>query len=170
MIKRVLDFSRPSEPHMALTDLNHSVEEAINLSAVTMRKTGIKTEKSLPDGLPKCYVDSHMIELVILNLINNAAKAVKKIKGSKIIGVSSFSKNNSVFITVSDSGPGVPKEVREKIFDPFVTTDSDGSGIGLSIAQRIIADHNGSIELGTSKWGGAEFKIELPIEKRMHPR
>jgi len=170
VIKRVLDFSRPSEPHMALTDINQSLVEAINLSAVTMRKTGIKIGKALPDGLPKCYADSHLIELVILNLINNAAKAVKKIKGSKIIGVSSFSKNNSVFITVSDSGPGVPKEVREKIFDPFVTTESDGSGIGLSIAQRIIADHNGSIEVGASKWGGAEFKIELPIEKRMHPR
>jgi signal transduction histidine kinase len=62
----------------------------------------------------------------------------------------------------------VPVEIREKIFDPFFTTSEEGSGIGLNIAQRIVADHNGSIALHTSKWGGAEFRIELPIERRIN--
>jgi nitrogen-specific signal transduction histidine kinase len=56
------------------------------------------------------------------------------------------------------------------MFDPFFTTRQDGSGIGLSIAQRIIADHSGSIDVGSSKLGGAEFRIELPIDKRKHKR
>jgi nitrogen-specific signal transduction histidine kinase len=56
------------------------------------------------------------------------------------------------------------------MFDPFFTTRQDGSGIGLSIAQRIIADHSGSIDVGSSKLGGAEFRVELPIDKRKQKR
>ena len=73
-------------------------------------------------------------------------------------------------IQVADSGPGVPLGLRVKIFDPFFTTKEDGSGIRLNIAQRIVADHNGSITLGGSRLGGAEFTIELPIERRMNTR
>jgi C4-dicarboxylate-specific signal transduction histidine kinase len=111
-----------------------------------------------------------MLEQVILNLINNAANALRRQTGPKKIDVRSYSEGQSVCIHISDSGPGVTAELRDKIFDPFFTTTSDGSGIGLSIAQRIIADHNGNISIGTSKWQGADFKIELPVEKRMLPR
>ena len=67
---------------------------------------------------------------------------------------------------MSDSGPGVPFHLRSKIFDPFYTSKSDSSGIGLSISHRIITDHGGSIEVGTSKWGGAEFKVRIPIKDK----
>jgi signal transduction histidine kinase len=170
VIRRVMDFSKPGTPIMGLTDINTPVEEAINLSAVAMRQSGVKIKMDLSKDLPMCYADSQLIEQVILNLMNNAAKAMQVNEGSKMLEIRSSSKNNRIFLTVSDSGPGVPTKLRDKIFDPFVTTENDGSGIGLSIAQRIVADHNGSIRVGTSKWGGAEFKIELPIEKRMHPR
>ncbi len=89
--------------------------------------------------------------------------------GNKMIEVKTYSKNNSVCMGVSDCGPGVPPKLRDKIFDPFFATKEDGQGIGLNIAQRIIADHNGSLSLDTGKWSGAEFRIELPVEKRMDP-
>jgi PAS domain S-box-containing protein len=170
VIKRVMDFSKPGAPKMVLTDLNESVEEAIELSSVSLRKNGIKLEKSLTHELPRCYVDPQLIEQVILNLITNAARAMEKGNGNKLIEVMSFSKNNMLCISVSDSGPGVPFKLRDKIFDPFFTTREDGQGIGLNITQRIIADHNGSLSLDTSKLGGAEFRVELPVEKRMEPR
>lgn len=170
VIKRVMDFSKPGAPIMMKTNINRALEDAIELSAVTLRKIGIKTEQSLSQNLPDCYADPQLIEQVILNLITNAAKAVEFYNGLKIIGVESYSENNTLFIRVSDSGPGVPLELKDKIFDPFYTTKEEGSGIGLNIAQRIIADHNGSISLGTSKWGGAEFTIRLPIERRVYPR
>jgi signal transduction histidine kinase len=103
-------------------------------------------------------------------LITNAAKAMEMSNGNKWVEIKSSAKNNTLSIQVADSGPGVPEEFREKIFDPFFTTKDDGSGIGLNIAQRIVADHNGSIKLDSSKWGGAEFKIELPIERRISAR
>jgi len=170
VIKRVMDFSKPGVPQMVSSDINTSLEDAIQLSEATLRKNAIKIERELAQQLPKCYVDPHLIEQVMLNLITNAARAMENGNGSKKIEVKSFSKNNSVCISVSDSGPGVPQKHRNKIFDPFFTTNEDGQGIGLNIAQRIIADHNGSISLDNSKWGGAEFRIELPVEKRMDPR
>lgn len=170
VIKRVMDFSKPGAPKMLKTDINQALEEAIELSEVTMRKKGIKIERSLSPNLPDCYADLHLIEQVILNLINNAANAIEISNGLKLVGVESYAANNTLFIRVSDSGPGVPLDLREKVFDPFFTTKEEGSGIGLNIAQRIIADHNGSISLERSKWGGAEFTIRLPIERRVYPR
>jgi len=171
VIKRVMDFSKPGAPRMVRTNINESLEEAIELSSVTMRKNGIKFEKSLAADLPQCYADPHLIEQVVLNLITNAARAMEKsTNGNKRVEIKSSAQNNTLCIQVADAGPGVPSELREKIFDPFFTTKDDGSGIGLNIAQRIVADHNGSISLGTSRWGGAEFKIELPIERRIDAR
>jgi PAS domain S-box-containing protein len=171
VIKRVMDFSKPGAPRMVRTNINESLEEAIELSSVTMRKNGIKFEKSLAADLPQCYADPHLIEQVVLNLITNAARAMEKsTNGNKRVEIKSSAQNNTLCIQVADAGPGVPSELREKIFDPFFTTKDDGSGIGLNIAQRIVADHNGSISLGSSRWGGAEFKIELPIERRIDVR
>jgi PAS domain S-box-containing protein len=171
VIKRVMDFSKPGAPRMVRTDINKSLEEAIELSSVTMRKNGIKFEKFLAADLPQCYADPHLIEQVVLNLITNAARAMEKsTNGNKRVEIKSSAQNNTLCIQVADAGPGVPSELREKIFDPFFTTKDDGSGIGLNIAQRIVADHNGSISLGSSRWGGAEFKIELPIERRIDAR
>ena len=71
---------------------------------------------------------------------------------------------------MSDTGPGIPLGIRDKIFDPFFTTETDGSGIGLAISQRIINDHDGNINVDSNQWGGADFTIELPIEKRMRAK
>lgn len=170
VIKRVMDFSKPGAPKMEKTDINLALEEALELSAVTLRQNGIKLEKSFSQNMPMCYADPQLIEQVILNLVTNAAKAVETFNGLKRVRVESYAENNSLFIQVSDSGPGIPLAHKDKIFDPFFTTKEDGSGIGLNIAQRIIADHNGSISVGKSKWGGAEFTIRLPIERRVYPR
>ena len=170
VIKRVLDFSRPGTPKMVKINLNQSLSEAIKLSSATLRKNGIKIETSLGDNLPECYGDAHLIEQVILNLINNATQIMSKKDVKKMIKVTSYFENQSLFVRVADSGPGVPMKLRERIFDPFFTTQHDGSGIGLSLAQRIIADHGGTITVGTSEWDGAEFSIELPLEKRLGPR
>ncbi len=165
MIKRVIDFSKPSEPKLVLTDINQPIEEAINLSSVTLRKSGIKIEKILANDLPPCHVDPLLIEEVILNLVTNATEAMKNMDGVKIIKVTSSMKKNSIFMRVSDSGPGVNSGLKDKIFDPFYTTKNGSTGIGLSLCHRIITDHGGSLQVSTSKLGGAEFVIEIPIKK-----
>jgi len=164
IIKRVMDFSKPAQPSVVLIDVNHPVEEAINLSAVTLRKSGITVEKALTPELPNCYADANMLEEVVLNFITNAAEAIRGTK-KKIIRIVSAIDNTNIIIQVSDSGPGVPENIRKNIFDPFYTTKKSGSGIGLSICHRIITDHGGFVEVGTSDLGGAEFSIKIPLKR-----
>jgi PAS domain S-box-containing protein len=164
VIRRVMDFSKPGEPSFVSTNLNRPIEEAINLSLLALRKKGIRMEKALAEGMASVRADPRLIEQVILNLITNAAEAMRNLEGVKKIEITSSMEGQYVIITISDSGPGVPFHLRDKIFDPFYTTKSGGTGIGLSLSQRIIRDHRGSLKISSSKWGGAEFKIEVPIE------
>ena len=170
VIQRVLDFSKPNIPKMVPIDINEAVQSAISLSTVTLRKSGIKIEVQLAPKLPLIFGDTHMIEQVILNLLTNADRAMDGYTENKRVVVSTAQMDTTVVIKVADTGPGVPVKIREKVFDPFFTTKPDGSGIGLSIVQRIIADHNGTIDIDSSQWDGAKFVIKLPIEKRMSPR
>jgi len=163
VIKRVMDFSRPGEPQFIIININQPVTEALDLSSVTVRKSGILLTKNLLPDLPKCNADPHMIEQVILNLINNATEAMQKMETDKQIHVTSFFDNENVCICVSDSGPGIKNGQYNQVFDPFFTTKSNSTGIGLSICHRIIIDHGGSIEVTAGRLGGAEFLIKLPV-------
>ncbi len=165
VIRRVMDFSKPSEPKFFLTDINKSIKEAVNLSEVTLRKREIKIKKALASDLPLCQADPNLIEQVILNLINNATEAMQDMRKEKKIEITSSIGKDCILMLVSDSGPGVPLAMRDQLFDPFYSTKSSGTGIGLSITHRIITDHGGSMDISESRWGGAEFKIELPIRK-----
>ncbi|MBU0994437.1 MAG: GHKL domain-containing protein [Proteobacteria bacterium] len=170
IIKRVMDFSKPGHPKFVLTDLNPYIEEAIKLSSVALRKSSISLDTKLSENLPQLNTDPQMIEEVILNLITNAMEAMKEMENNKRIMVTSGKNERTITITVSDSGPGISPELYYKVFDPFYTTKTNSSGIGLSICHRIISDHGGTLRVGTGPLGGAEFIIELPfssIERRV---
>lgn len=169
VIRRVMDFSKPSAPRLVPTNVNQPIEDAIGLASVTLHKRGIKIEQRLPGDLPMVHADPQLIEQVILNLITNAAEAMKNADGTKQIKITSSSENHFIFVRISDSGPGVPLTLREKIFDPFYTTKTESTGIGLSLCHRIITDHGGSLSVSESRWGGAEFAIEIPIKKPRYP-
>ncbi|MCP3888918.1 MAG: PAS domain S-box protein [Desulfobulbaceae bacterium] len=170
VVKRVMDFSKPSQHKMQLMNVNQCVRDAVDLSAVTMRKSGVALELELDENLPECYMDSQLIEQVMLNLITNAIEELAESDGDKQLLVQTaenilIAGGKSIVITVADSGSGVVTELRDKIFDPFFTTKHYGSGIGLSICHRIISDHNGTLHVATSKWGGALFAAEFPVKK-----
>lgn len=164
VIRRVMDFAKPSEPNLVLTDINQPLLEAIKLTVVTMRKRGIALEKSVADKLPPIPADKNLIEETVLNLLNNAAEAMRSMQKGKIIRVSSAMEKNHIAIRVCDSGPGIPMNIRDKIFEPYFTTKAEGTGIGLSLCNRIIMDHGGSITVSDGELGGAEFRIELPVK------
>jgi PAS domain S-box-containing protein len=166
VVKAVLDFARPGTPHFEPADINVAVAEAVKLSQATLRKADIGLETELQQGLPLVSLDLNQIEQVMLNLITNAADALKSIAGRRLILISSAERQDAVVIRVADSGAGIPPENRRKVFDPFYTTRKDGSGIGLCICQRIITDHKGTITVDQSRWGGAEFVIRIPINNQ----
>ncbi len=163
VIKRVMDFAKPSTPNFVWSDINVPVEDAINLASVTLRKVCVEVQKKLSTNLPKCRIDKQMIEGVVLNLLTNASEAMKDLAQKKKMRITSYVKNDRVFITVSDSGPGVKSGLEDKIFDPFYTTKNGSTGIGLSLSQRIIMDHGGFLSASKSRWGGARFVIEIPL-------
>ena len=163
VIRRVYDFARPTEPQFDTADINHPVKEAIDLAAAILRKKGVHVETDLADDLPLCRFDTQLIEQVLLNLITNAAETLNREEKRGRIGIQTRRWDDRIRICVEDSGNGIPEELREKVFDPFYTTKHGSSGIGLSISQRIVEDHGGTLSVGTGKWGGAMFTIELPV-------
>ncbi|MFH1136725.1 MAG: cache domain-containing protein [Pseudomonadota bacterium] len=162
VIKRVLDFSRPTKPRLTWVQVNQILEQALEFSAVTFRKNGIRVKKSLALDLPLCHLDPHLLEQVLMNLITNAVQVLQAHDGERTILASSSLEEDKVVLRVADSGPGVPPEIRDRIFDPFFTLNKDGAGIGLSLSRRIVADHGGTLAVAQSRWGGAEFIITLP--------
>jgi PAS domain S-box-containing protein len=163
VIKRVMNFAKPTEPKFALINVNEPVNEAINLIRFTMNKKGIDIIEELDDDMPDCYAEPHMIEEVALNLINNAAEAILQTRDKGFIKLSSQSGRGMVILQVEDDGPGIPRDLWEKVFDPFFTTKENSTGIGLSLCHRIITDHKGKIIPGRSDLGGACFLIEIPV-------
>ncbi len=170
VIKRVMNFAKPTEPKFALINVNAPVREAVKLTSFTLNKKGIRIICDLDADLPDCYAEPHLIEEVVLNLINNAADALFRARedGGRI-SISSAASGSGIIIRVADNGPGIPRDLREKIFDPFFTTKEHSTGIGLSLCHRIITDHRGRLGLGRSGTGGAVFTIELPVSGDKDP-
>ena len=164
VIRRVMDFSKPVPPKLGRVDVNQVIQEALVFSSATLRKSGIEVETSLLPGLPKCTADPRLLEQVLLNLITNAVQALENVEGRKRLGVATAQDNGAVLIRVFDNGPGVPVHLRKKIFSPFYTTRKTGHGIGLSFSHRIIENHGGTLSASGNDWGGAEFRIALPVE------
>ncbi|HZD54623.1 MAG TPA: ATP-binding protein, partial [Candidatus Aquicultoraceae bacterium] len=162
VIRGVMDFARPASLVLAPLDLNGTVEEAIQLCASTIRLQKVALETTLSPNLPSCPGDRMLLGQVLVNLITNALQAMEGVDGTMRLKIATALENGEVRIRVSDSGGGVPPELRHRIFDPFFTTRNKGYGIGLSFCRRVIDDHRGAISVHVSEWGGAEFRIALP--------
>ncbi|MEH0022620.1 MAG: transporter substrate-binding domain-containing protein [Desulfobacter sp.] len=173
VVKRVIDFSKPIEPRFARIDINVPAREAVALAGMGIKKKHISLVIDPAPDLPSCQAEPNLIEEVVVNLVNNAVDAMAGQANEKIIRVATFagtgSGRHSVFLSVEDSGPGVPEALREKIFDPFFTTKEYSTGIGLSLCHRIITDHNGRIRVDRGRAGGARFTLELPVADTAPP-
>lgn len=166
VIRKVIDFAKPGIPQLHLTCLNHCIGKALELSTTALKKMNVRVHTELDPHLPKCFLDRQCVIQVVLNLVTNAAEAMNKKNTDNIIDIRTSRNDNFVIATVSDSGPGIAPEIRNKILDPFFTTKKNGSGIGLSICHRIMTDHGGFLTISESQWNGAKFTIGFPIEKR----
>ena len=108
------------------------------------------------------------LEQAVINILDNASRALRQVPGEKRVSLAIWPAQDRVLVSIADNGPGIPPKDRERIFDPFYTTASDGTGIGLSIVQRIVADHRGVIQIRESPSGGAEFVLEFPASTGEH--
>jgi two-component system, NtrC family, nitrogen regulation sensor histidine kinase NtrY len=143
-------------------DINEVVENA--LSMFNGRLEGIELHKSLATDLPKVMADSEAIKRAVANLVDNAAEASQDSVVREIeISTALVATRDAVEITVADTGHGVSRELKEKLFLPYFSTKKRGTGLGLAIVSRIVADHHGSIRVEENQPVGTRFIVELPV-------
>jgi two-component system nitrogen regulation sensor histidine kinase NtrY len=153
-----------SQPRPA--DLNEIVEEA--LAMFSGRLEGIQVQKQLDSGLPLAMADPEAIKRAVANLIDNAAEATEHSLVKEIhIATSLVESKDALEITVADTGHGIGREVKEKLFLPYFSTKKRGTGLGLAIVRRIVEDHHGTIRVEENLPSGAKFIVELPLAGKM---
>ncbi len=149
-----------SHPHPA--SLNALVESALLL--FTGRLEGIRVRTQLASDLPHVLADPEAIKRAVANLIDNAAEAMEGSVLKEItISTTLVASRDAVELVVSDTGHGISREVKERLFLPYFSTKQRGTGLGLAIVSRIIEDHNGSIRVEENKPLGSRFVVELPV-------
>jgi nitrogen fixation/metabolism regulation signal transduction histidine kinase len=143
-------------------DINEIIENA--LSMFNGRLDGIQLQKSLAPDLPKVMADNEAIKRAVANLVDNAAEASEDSMLREIeISTALVASRDAVEITVADTGHGVTRELKEKLFLPYFSTKKRGTGLGLAIVSRIVEDHHGSIRVEENQPIGARFIVELPV-------
>jgi PAS domain S-box-containing protein len=161
IVKNLLDFSRQENPKFESIDPNAVALQSINLVQKIPHFRNITIRRHLCYNTPNIQGDPHQIEQVILNLMMNAAEAMSG-KGTISIITRHDPRHGNVIITVEDDGPGIPENLKDKIFEPFFSTKGT-NGLGLAVSWGIIEHHLGKIEIEMSASGGASFSLVFPI-------
>lgn len=161
LLGQMLDFARTPAPRYIETDIRGLINETARLFN-TDKFRNVKISVDTPDNMPNILVDAVQIRQVLFNLMLNACEAMNY---SGKVDVKLSKDGSCTSIKISDSGPGIRREVMEKIFTPFFTTKSGGVGLGLAICADIIEKHNGTLAVSNGDSGGAEFIITLQGER-----
>ncbi len=144
------------------TDLNGIVEETLLLFEKHAAKAGIRVARRLAPALPLVEADPNELQQVLLNLLNNARDALDHEGEIRVETAAAPERPGWVRLTVADTGPGIPPEIREQIFLPFFTTKPGGTGLGLAISHRIVQDHHGTLDVASEAGRGTSFSVLLP--------
>ncbi len=166
IIRRLRKFIVWGESERTLESVPDLVEEATKLALVGSSAKTIRFQMEAAANVPMAQVDRIQIQQVIQNLVRNAADALENWDGEKSIVVHIEGKSaGEVAISVRDTGPGLAKNVRDHLFEPFVTTKENGMGIGLSVCRNIVEAHGGRITGESDAKGGACFCVTLPVKQ-----
>jgi len=159
----LLETARPKPPHFQLKDLNGTVEHAVLFARQQAVTKGIRIEWDRAPQVPPLDHDPNQLNQVLLNLLLNAIQATEK---AGTIFVSLQCDRDAVLITVADQGRGIAPDVLPNIFRPFFTTKGHGTGLGLSLARRIVEAHGGTITARSELGKGAQFLVRLPMVRK----
>ncbi|MGA9393110.1 MAG: ATP-binding protein [Candidatus Sulfotelmatobacter sp.] len=173
LVTRFLDFARPLHAELVPQDLTAVLDRALRDVSATHKDEGasVRIERQYQADLPLVPLDESLSEQAFVNLIQNAYDAMAKNGGTLRVMATRANGGNrhGVEVQIEDSGPGIPQELREQIFNPFVTTKKTGVGLGLSIVSRIIDGHHGTIrvESGGNYQHGACFVLFFPASEEV---
>jgi len=174
IVQEVLDFVRPIRLQVEPTLLCDAVQAAVQHADAKGRRGNIVVETRVPQTLPHLRADKHQLTQVLTNLMVNAYEALDG-KGHVTVTASETrlqdgaGGRDAILVEVADDGPGIPADVREKVFEVFFTTKAKGSGLGLAIVKRIVDAHDGRLDLQTSS-EGTRVRVTLPLAGTEDPQ
>jgi PAS domain S-box-containing protein len=164
IVRSLLDYAKESQVRMAWTDLNHVVEQSVDLVAGDLSRRQIACDLDLPAGLPKVRCDTRQVQQVLVNLLQNAIDAVDG--DGRVRVFTGAAGDDAVVLGVRDNGSGIPADSLSRVFEPFYTTKERGTGLGLSICYGIVERHQGKIWVESATVGGergSTFFVTLPV-------
>lgn len=168
LVGRFMDFARPLNLERRAQEIAPLVDRALKAVREQYPEARVTVERAYASDLPALLLDEGLCEQVFVNLGLNAYEAMGADGGTLRVAIAAANAEGrrGVEVKMEDSGPGIPAELRETIFNPFVTTKRTGVGLGLSIVSRIVDDHGGMIRVASEEGKGACFRIFFPAEER----
>lgn len=163
LLTNLLDFARPRRPEFRSVDVARLIDSIFTLVGPNAQLQHISLKKTIRGSPPQVESDPEQLKQVILNLAINAIQAMPD--GGEI-EVTVDQNESAVFIAVKDEGTGIAAENLERIFDPFFTTKDAGTGLGLSVAHQVVAQHGGALKAEPNAEGGMTFSLSLPLHAR----
>ncbi len=162
IIQGLLDFARNSQPQMTEADLNVIMRNSIAVVENEFHLKHVNIDNQLLENMVKTHLDCNQILQVFINILLNALQATER-NGRVKIQSHVNHRDGLVGITISDNGCGMSPDELEKIFDPFFSTKSQGTGLGLAVSYGIVQNHQGTIKAYSEPGRGSRFVVELPI-------
>jgi hypothetical protein len=162
ILNDLLFYARPRPPAFHPSDLNATIEQAVMLARQQVRNRPVQILFTANPSLPLVDHDPALIQQVVLNLLLNGIQAIP---GAGKVEVTAAREQDQAIVEVADTGRGIPADALPKIFKPFFTTRSEGTGLGLSLANGIVQSHGGRIEVTSAPGKGSQFLIWLPVER-----
>jgi signal transduction histidine kinase len=175
IVRNLLAFARRQPPEKKLLGLNGIIGKTLEIKSYSFKTNAIEVSQDLDPDLPLTMIDFQQMQQVLLNLLNDAEQAMLETGRGGKLHVGTRRAGDRIEARLTDSGRGIPEEIRDRIFEPFFTTKKEGSGpgLGLSLCYGILQEHGGSIRAESARGGGTTFVLDLPIargeEKRPAP-
>jgi signal transduction histidine kinase len=163
IVNQFLQAIRPTPPQFKPAGLNDVALKTLEVLQPELDNRGLEVRTRFARQLPPAPLDPNQIQQVLLNLVKNAMQAMTR---GGVLSLQTGEGADGVWVSISDTGGGIPQEQINRIFDPFYTTKKKGTGLGLMIVQRIVRAHNGRIELESQVGRGTTFRIWLPLHER----
>ena len=160
VVQTLVDFSRPVELQLREQDLRPVIADVLALAAEELSTHNVTLISRLPEKPLVANVDADLLKQAMLNVIQNGAQAMPE--GGRLEVILEESRKTAL-LRIADEGPGIPDDIRAKIFDLYFTTKTGGSGIGLAMTYRILQLHHGSVEVQSSEGRGTEFLLRIPL-------
>jgi signal transduction histidine kinase len=167
LVRELLTMAKPRPPTFEALDMNALVKQTMDLERPQCSVAGIKLVADFQADLPRATADPHRLGQVLMNLLANARQAMETSEKGQTLTVRTRQRGGMVEIHVIDDGPGIPDDVKAKIFDWFFTTKppGEGTGLGLAVSREILQAHGGNLRLEDTPGGGATFVLEIPRER-----